>query len=121
MTSAAKFTAKSLFDRLRLYSTLNVVLRKEAFEEVDRRGLSTELKILLHYTTPLSFERPCSCSGLLIPVGLHQREPMDSSFALIRAHHQCISNGRAGIFEPRTSDMRGERVTTTPPTHVGRI
>ncbi|GAA47340.1 hypothetical protein CLF_100242 [Clonorchis sinensis] len=24
-------------------------------------------------------------------------------------------------FEPRTSDMRGERVTTTPPTHVGRI
>ncbi|GAA55189.1 hypothetical protein CLF_107108 [Clonorchis sinensis] len=24
-------------------------------------------------------------------------------------------------FEPRTSDMRGERVTTTPPTHVGRL
>ncbi|GAA51599.1 hypothetical protein CLF_106447 [Clonorchis sinensis] len=24
-------------------------------------------------------------------------------------------------FEPRTSDMRGERVPTTPPTHIGRI
>ncbi|KER19938.1 hypothetical protein T265_11406 [Opisthorchis viverrini] len=40
---------------------------------------------------------------------LHQREALDSSFALTRAHQQRISNGRAGI-STLVCDMR---VTTT--------
>ncbi|KAG5451619.1 hypothetical protein CSKR_112470 [Clonorchis sinensis] len=52
---------------------------------------------ILFIFTPLSFERSSSCSGVIIPVNPHQREALDSSFALIRAHQQCISSGRAGI------------------------
>ncbi|KER23137.1 hypothetical protein T265_08908 [Opisthorchis viverrini] len=51
----------------------------------------------LFIVTPISFERSSSCSGVIIPVGPHQRKALDSSFALTRAHQQCISNGRAGI------------------------
>ncbi|KER28562.1 hypothetical protein T265_04610 [Opisthorchis viverrini] len=71
----------------------------------------------INKVTPLSFERSCSCSGVIIPVSLHQREALDSSFALIRAHQQCTPMGVPGL-EPRTSDMRGERATTTPPKHT---
>ncbi|KAG5452405.1 hypothetical protein CSKR_107109 [Clonorchis sinensis] len=46
--------------------------------------------------TPFSCERLSSSSGVIILVSPHQRETLDSSFALIRAHQQCISSGRAG-------------------------
>ncbi|KER28146.1 hypothetical protein T265_04977 [Opisthorchis viverrini] len=55
------------------------------------------MAVCLFIATPLSFERSCCCSGVIIPVSPHQREALDSSFALIRAHQQYISNGHAGI------------------------
>ncbi|KAG5441364.1 hypothetical protein CSKR_108710, partial [Clonorchis sinensis] len=38
---------------------------------------------ILFIFTPLSFERSSSCSGVIIPMSPHQREALDSSFALI--------------------------------------
>ncbi|KER32905.1 hypothetical protein T265_01184 [Opisthorchis viverrini] len=49
------------------------------------------------HTTPLAFERSSSCSGVIVPVSPHQRDALDSSFALIRAYQQLISNGCPGI------------------------
>ncbi|KAG5454972.1 hypothetical protein CSKR_105909 [Clonorchis sinensis] len=139
---------------------------------------------ILFIFTQLSFERPFSCSGVLIPSTsavhiqwpcrdlnpgyltceasvlplLHQRTLDASEFSrlnrrmcshlsdvIVCSLWKCdgILNHTKGKhwtrvslllelissaypvavpeFEPRTSDMRGERVTTTPPTHVGRI
>ncbi|KAG5453514.1 hypothetical protein CSKR_112259 [Clonorchis sinensis] len=77
--------------------------------------------LILFIFTPLSFERSSSCSGVIIPKSPHQRwkhwTRVSLLLELISSAHPVAVPG----FEPRTSDMRGERVTTTPPTHVGRI
>ncbi|KAG5454462.1 hypothetical protein CSKR_113128 [Clonorchis sinensis] len=82
-------------------------------EALRRTRLSTECRLSQMFIfTPLSFERSSSCYGVIIPMSPHQSgEALDSSVALIRAHQQCISSGRG-------SDMRGEHVTTTPPTYA---
>ncbi|KAG5455075.1 hypothetical protein CSKR_104584 [Clonorchis sinensis] len=54
----------------------------------DRLTRQSGLPSILFIFTPLSFERSSSCSGVIIPVSPHQREALDSSFALIRAHQQ---------------------------------
>ncbi|KAG5448384.1 hypothetical protein CSKR_109658 [Clonorchis sinensis] len=48
-----------------------------------------------------SEKQSSSYTGAIILVSPHQREEaMDSSFALIRAHQQCISYGCAEVLTP---------------------
>ncbi|KAG5452417.1 hypothetical protein CSKR_107117 [Clonorchis sinensis] len=54
---------------------------------------------ILFISTPPSFERSSSCSGVIIP--------------LISSAYPMALLG----FEPRTFDVLGKRVTATPPTH----
>ncbi|KER20884.1 hypothetical protein T265_15225, partial [Opisthorchis viverrini] len=72
------------------------------------------MQVFLFIVTPHSFERSCSCSGVIILVSPHQmRGALDSSFALLIELISSTYPMAVPGFEPQTSDMRGERVTTT--------
>ncbi|GAA47865.1 hypothetical protein CLF_100897 [Clonorchis sinensis] len=52
--------------------------------------------------------------------GFQGSEALDSSFTVVRAHQQGVGLVMSGT-ESRTSDLRGERVTTNPSAHIAHL
>ncbi|KER21648.1 hypothetical protein T265_10070 [Opisthorchis viverrini] len=103
---------RSIFSRRKLLTTLS-----KSFQQhfLGFCGIG-----ILSIAIPLSFERSPSFSGAVILVSPHQRGHR-TRYSLLLELISIAYPMTVPRFEPRTSSMRGECLTTTPPMHVGRL